>query len=360
MVFSTSMELQITLQQIVDAFPDLNLTLLQEDSRNIQIQAISAIETAGPGCLVFLDKPDFLPFVEERKPTAVVTSKKFQEQIAQMGSAVILANNVSLAHAKLKQKYASRDFSKSGWTNNHSSCVIHPSAEIDPSVVLEPGVVIGAEVKIAADCRIMANTVIENGVSIQSKTIIHPNVVIGYNCQIGSEVVIESGSVIGSEGFGFAQDQARKSHTIPQTGIVVIEDRVRVGANCCIDRAAYGETRIGSGTKFDNLCHVAHNVQIGKDCLLTAMFVVAGSSKIGDRVIASGATGIIDHINVCNDVVLLHRAGVTKDVDKPGAYAGLPLQPMTDYMKNTSAMKSLNEMRKRLIALEKHLGIVSE
>ncbi|MEK7358716.1 MAG: UDP-3-O-(3-hydroxymyristoyl)glucosamine N-acyltransferase, partial [Bdellovibrionota bacterium] len=231
------------------------------------------------------------------------------------------------------------------------------TAEIGAGTVIEPRVVIAAGVKIGKNCRIMTGAVIENDTTIGDGSMIHPQVVVGYGSKLGREVVIEAGSVIGSAGFGFAQDQKRKSHTIPQTGIVVLEDRVRVGANCCIDRATYHETRIGAGTKLDNLCHVAHNVQIGEDCLLTAMFCVAGSTTIGNRVMASGQTGIIDHMNVCDDAVLLHRAGVTKDVEKPGAYAGLPVQPLTDYMKNVAAMKSASEIRTRLIHVEKRLGV---
>ncbi|MCW8920902.1 MAG: UDP-3-O-(3-hydroxymyristoyl)glucosamine N-acyltransferase, partial [Sedimenticola sp.] len=124
---------------------------------------------------------------------------------------------------------------------------------------------------------------------------------------------------------------------------------------CCIDRATYAETRIGAGTKLDNLSHIAHNVQIGQDCLLTAGFIVAGSTTIGDRVIASGQTGVLDHLEICNDVVLLHRAGVTKSIDKPGAYAGLPVQPLPEYMKNTALMKRLSELRKQVQQLEKRL-----
>jgi len=133
---------------------------------------------------------------------------------------------------------------------------------------------------------------------------------------------------------------------------VVIEDRVRVGAGNCIDRAAFAETRIGAGTKLDNLCHVAHNVTIGQDCILTAGLIVAGSTKLGNRVIASGSTGFIDHLDICDDAVFVHRAGVTKDVTKPGVYAGMPLQPMADYTRNMAAARKLNDMRQRLRQLE--------
>jgi len=198
--------------------------------------------------------------------------------------------------------------------------------------------------------------VIEHDVQIGNDTVVHPNAVIGYGCIVGHESDIGSGVVIGSEGFGFAWDKTGKTYTIPQTGIVILEDRVRLGANCCIDRAAYRTTRIGTGTKLDNLCHVGHNVQIGENCLLTSMFCVAGSTTIGNRVMASGQTGILDHMKICDDVVLVHRAGVTGDIEKPGVYAGLPVQPLKEYLRNTAVFRILSEMRQRLLTLERRDG----
>jgi len=221
---------------------------------------------------------------------------------------------------------------------------------------IEPKAVVGQNVKIGAHCRIMAGAVIENDAVIGDETVVHPLAVVGYGCRLGRQVVICSGSVIGSEGYGFAQDKERKSHPIPQTGIVVIEDRVRVGANSCIDRATYHATRIGAGTKLDNLCHVAHNVNIGQDCLLTAMLCVAGSTKIGDRVITSGQTGILDHVSVCSDTVLLHRAGVSKDIDVPGAYGGAPVLPLSEYLKNTAVFRTATKLRKQVNDLLKNSG----
>lgn len=318
------------------------------------LSSVSAVEKGGSGALVFVDKAEFVAKVAQNKPTLVVTSEKIRSSLAEVsGITVIVAKSVPLAHAFLKQKYGARDFAASGWDGIHSSAIIHPSVELASGVVVEPRVVVGANTKIGSGTRLMAGVVVENDVQIGSRVTIHPNVTIGFGTQIGNDVTIEAGTVIGSEGFGFAQDASRKSHAIPQTGIVVLEDRVRVGAGCCIDRAAYDETRIGAGTKIDNLCHIAHNVKIGEDCLLTAMLCVAGSTTIGNRVITSGQTGIIDHMNVVDDVVLLHRAGVTKDVEKPGAYAGLPLQALGDYMKNQAVLRNAVELRQRVSDLEK-------
>ncbi|TVT59978.1 MAG: UDP-3-O-(3-hydroxymyristoyl)glucosamine N-acyltransferase [Sedimenticola thiotaurini] len=326
------------------------------EGEDVPLFNIAAIEDCGPGDLVFVDRAKAVEIIRDRRPSAVVTSPALQESLTALGGmTVLIASNIKLAHALLRQRYVDRDVLLSEWPDIHPSAVIHPSCEIEKGSRIGPNVVLGKGVRIGNETAIMAGSVVENGAKIGNQSVIHPNVTIGYDCEIGNEVIIQSGAVIGSEGYGFAQDESGHSHRIPQLGKVVIEDRVSIGAGCCIDRATYAETRIGAGTKLDNLSHIAHNVQIGQDCLLTAGFIVAGSTTIGDRVIASGQTGVLDHLEICNDVVLLHRAGVTKSIDKPGAYAGLPVQPLPEYMKNTALMKRLSELRKQVQQLEKRL-----
>ncbi|MBK9294785.1 MAG: UDP-3-O-(3-hydroxymyristoyl)glucosamine N-acyltransferase [Oligoflexia bacterium] len=344
----------IKVTDVLKEFKNLNLIIEVIGNPEASFENVSSVENCGPKDLTFLENPEFLQNIIKQKPSVVVTNPKLKDQLKET-QAVLVTANVRLAHALIKKKYADRDFTKSGWVNIHPSAVVHETAKLGESVVVEPKAVIGKNALIGKNTRIMAGAVIENDVEIGQDCVIHPNVVIGYKCKLGNEVVIEGGSVIGSQGYGFAQDEKKRSYQIPQTGIVVIEDRVRVGANNCIDRAAYGQTRIGAGTKLDNLCHVAHNVQIGEDCILTAFFCVAGSTKIGDRMVASGQTGIIDHLNICNDVTLLHKAGVTKDITVPGAYAGIPLQNFSDYTKNAAVLKNASELRKKVLDLEKEL-----
>lgn len=349
--------MHVTLTELVREFTHIGLRLHSADRGDCVVRRIAAVEDCGPGDLVFVDKPARLDHVRERAPAALVTSARHVALAAeQAATAVLQAPNLGLAHALMKQRHGARDLVASGWEGQHPTAVVHPSADVDPTAVLEPRVVVGARSRIGAHCRIMAGAVIENDVCIGERTMIHPLVVIGYGCVLGSDVVVESGSVIGSQGFGYAQDAERRSHAIPQTGIVVIADRVRIGANNCIDRATYQVTRIGAGTKFDNLCHVAHNVTIGEDCLLTAMLCVAGSSRIGNRVMTSGQTGIIDHVEICDDVVLVHRAGVVKSIQEPGVHAALPAQPLDDYLKSAAVVRAAPDLRRRLLELEKTLG----
>jgi UDP-3-O-[3-hydroxymyristoyl] glucosamine N-acyltransferase len=321
------------------------------------IHRIVAVEDCEPGDLVFVDKAEYATVVAQRRPAVVVTSFKLKALLAGCSNlTLLLTPNVNLAQALIKQRYAGRQFEAAGWPQIHPSAVVHDTAVLPATAVVEPRAVIGRNVRVGERTRIMAGAVIEHDAQVGSDTVVHPNAVIGYGCTVGNEAVIGAGAVIGSEGYGFAQDEQGKSYPIPQTGNVVLGDRVRVGANCCIDRAAYRTTRIGAGTKLDNLCHIAHNVQIGEDCLLTAMFCVAGSATLGNRIMASGQTGILDHVKICDDVVLVHRAGVSADIGQPGAYAGLPVQPLKEYLRNTAVFRMLADLRQRLLALERQHG----
>ena len=333
--------------------------LLEHRGPDARVQGIAPVEEYSDTDLIFVDQAALVEQVRNNPPACVVTTAKLAHVLAHVpgeGPALLIAPNVKLAQALLRQKYTDRDLHGEEWQGVHPAAVVHETADLGADVVVGPNAVIGARCRIGARCVIMAGSVVEHDAVLGEGTVIHPNVTVGFACELGAEVIVHSGSVIGSEGYGFAQDQQRRSHRIPQLGKVVLEDRVRLGACNCIDRAAFRETRIKAGTKLDNLCHVAHNVVIGRDCLLTAGLIVAGSTNLGDRVIASGSSGFIDHLNICDDAVFVHKAGVTKDVTEPGVYAGTPHQPMADYTRNMAAFKKLSEMRKQLLALEKEVA----
>jgi len=328
------------------------LTAMEGDDASLS--GIGAVEDCGPGDLVFVEQEQTVEKVLAQRPAAVVTSPALQEAL--QGLTLLIAPDVKLAHALIRQRYADRDALETEWGEIHPSAVVHETCEIGEGSRIGPQVVLGKDVRIGAGTAVMAGSVIEHGATIGDRSIIHPNVTIGYDCEIGNDVIVQSGAVIGPEGYGFAQDETGRSHRLPQLGRVVIEDRVSIGAACCIDRATYDVTRIGAGTKLDNLCHIAHNVEIGRDCLLTAGFIVAGSTKIGDRVMASGQTGVLDHLEICDDVILVHRAGVIASIDEPGVYAGLPVQPLAAYMRNAVVLRNLSDLRKQVQQLHKKLS----
>jgi UDP-3-O-[3-hydroxymyristoyl] glucosamine N-acyltransferase len=317
------------------------------------ISGVKSVETCGVGDLIFVESRKFVDEALSKNPSAIITHPKLAKSFPpREGLGILLTPMVGLAHALIKAEYADRDFIDNQWPARPESAVIHSTAIVAKSALLSPNVVIGAGAVIGERTRLLPGVIVENGATIGDDCVVHSNAVIGYDCQLGHQVIIGPGTVIGSEGYGFGQDQNFHSYRIPQTGRVLIGDRVRIGANNTIDRASYAETKIGAGTKTDNLCHIAHGVEIGENCLLTAMFCIAGSSKVGNRVVASGQTGVIDHVTICDDVWLLHRAGVVKDIEVPGKYCALPLQSLDDYKRNLVELARIGDLGTQVRALQ--------
>ena len=321
------------------------------------ITGIAPVENSAPGSLIFVDSPGFVEQAVKSIPAAIVTHAKLAEHFSSLTSTAILTSkNTRLAQALIRQAYADYDHRDTGWPAIHPSATIHETASIADDTIIGPGVVIGRNVKIGSGSIIKANTVLEQDAVVGEECILYPNVVVSYACELGNRVILKSGCVIGMEGFGFAQDENGRSYRIPQTGKVVIEDDVLMGSQCNVDRAAWGETRIRAGCKFDALCHVAHNADIGEDCIIVAQTGVAGSSTLGKRVIVSGQSAITDHVTITDDVTLVQRAGVINNIDEPGVYAGTPVQPVKDYFRNSAVAHKLVELRKQVRQLEKQVA----
>ena len=351
-------QINLSLQEIADYLSTKKMSAKIE-GENITITGINSAELAEAGDLTFASSDEFLTTAMNGAASAIITSTKAKEskKAPTVTKPHIIADNVSLAHALIKQQYADWNFQDTGeWGQIHPSAVVHPEAKVSASAVVGPNTVIGKGAILHDGSVVMAGSVVEAFAEIGKNSVIHANVTIGRQCKIGNDCKIRSGTVIGSEGFGFAQDENRKHHRIPQTGIVVIEDRCVIGSNNCIDRAAYGETRIRSGIITDNFCHVAHGCDIGEDVILVAMTGIAGSTKLGKRVICSGQTGILDHLNIPDETVLLARAAVLNSIDKAGVYAGgQPLLPVQTFLQNNVILKKLPQFIKDLKALQKEV-----
>ena len=345
--------------QLLEQFSvDGLLTQLQGD--DLCLERIAAIEECGPGDLVFVDHPKHLPKLYSRKPSGVVTTAEMAGEIkSEAPLSVLIAPNVRLAMALLKQAYADRNVRDTEWVPQHPSAIIHETVIVPGDAVIGPGVVIGRHVRLGAGVVLMANCVIEHDAVIGEGSVLHPGCVVGYGCTLGSKVILKAGCVIGSEGFGFAQDAQRRNYRIPHTGTVVIGEGAVIGANTNIDRGTYGATLVGQGAVIDALCHLGHNVEIGDHSILCAHTGLSGSTRFGRRVIASGQTGTLDHVEVPDDTVLLHRAGLNTSIKTPGMYAGGPVQPLQKYLKNMAVMPRLHEMWSRLRALEKRMAALA-
>lgn len=328
-----------------------------EGNKNTIIKAIAAYQKGKEGDLVFVPDRKALRQALSQGVSAVVIPKKLLEEAATATDqiAILVSVSVGLSHAIIKQRYGEHDYGRSGWARVHPSAVIHESVNIPANTTIGPHVVVEQGAKIGEGCSIMANVVIEHNAVIGDRVRIHPGTIIGWECEIGDDCLILSNSVIGSEGFGYAQDQYFNHHRIPQTGNVIIGKKVTIGANNTIDRGTYGPTTIGNGCIFDNICHVAHNVTIGENCIIISGFLCAGSTTLGNRIVAGGGTMIKDHVNICDDVYLMHRAGVVKDIEQPGMYAGGPVLPMKDYVRSNAIYSRLGELRQEVKDLSKAL-----
>ena len=248
-----------------------------------------------------------------------------------------------------------------------AKALISPSipANISPEASIDPTACLGTEVTVAPLARIDQGATIGSGTIIHSQAFIGRDAVIGENveihpgakvlerCHVGNGVILQAGAVIGSDGFGYAPDDEGVRHKIPQVGIVVLEDHVEIGANTTIDRATFGETRVGKGTKVDNLVQIAHNVVTGKDCVIVSQSGIAGSTKLGDRVIAGAQVGIVGHIEVANDVMLGARAALTKTIKSPGVFSGTPAMPHREWLKYSALRGELPSIRRTLKELSK-------
>lgn len=305
----------------------------------------------------------FLPSIEQAPEQAavIVTTQDVAEQLTgQTNSLLVCVKDVRLAQAKIKQHFDDYLASDPEWNPIHDSAVIHKSVKLGNDCRIGPNAVIGSSCVIGDHSIVRANAVVEHDVKIGEYCVINANANIGYNSQIGDRVTVQAGSIIGSEGYGFAVDPEQRYHRIPHTGNVVLNDDVHIGANTCIDRGTYGSTTIARGVKIDNLVHIAHNVFVDEDTLLTAQTVIAGSSKIGKRVIASGQTGILDHRTVPDDTILVQRAGVSEDLPHGGMWAGSPAKPFKEWVRGLSASKKIAKLERSLKELKQELKKLSD
>lgn len=222
---------------------------------------------------------------------------------------------------------------------------IHPSATIHPSASVDSTAHIGAQ------CVIEAHSI------IGAHTIIYPQVYIGHYCKIGNHCIIAPQTTIGSDGFGYVSDKNYQHTKIPQIGNVIIEDHCEIGSHCAIDRATLTSTLIKKGTKIDNHCHIAHNVEIGENGMITAGFIVAGSTKIGRNFTTAGGVHVTGHIQITDNVVLSGRAGATNHITAPGMYGGFPLESHRESVKTLISIPQIKKIKKQVNKILKHLHL---
>jgi len=321
----------------------------------IVITGVSGIREAAEGDITFLANPKYLPLLEKTRASAVVTAR----DLTFTHKPIIRTENPSLAFVKIVS-FISPDHSV------HPKG-IHPPAVIGRNVSLGKDVAIGAyaviedNVKIGEESTIYAGCFIGHDTEIGSHSLIYPNVSLRERIRIGENVIIHSGTVIGSDGFGFVTVEGQH-HKVPQVGTVVIEDDVEIGANVAIDRARFDKTVIGRGTKIDNLVHIAHNVVIGENSIIVAQVGISGSTVIGKGVTLAGQVGIVGHVEIGDNAVVMAQSGVSKSVPA-GAYVwGYPAKPQETAKRVNACVQNLprlyntvSELKKKIKELETRL-----
>jgi len=342
------MTVTMTLGQLAEA---LGATL--KGSEALQITGLATLQEAGPGQLSFLANPQYRKFLDNSQAAAVLLKAADAESFT--GNALIVADPY-LAYARISHLFDPKPKAVAGI---HPSAVVAEDAQVDvsasigPFAVIESGARIGANVSIGAHCVIGARCVVGEGGWLA------PRVTLYHDVTIGKRVVIQSGAVIGGEGFGFANEKGvwRK---IAQIGGVTIGDDVEIGVNTAVDRGALSDTRIADGVKLDNQIQIAHNVQIGEHTAMAACVGISGSTRIGKHCTIAGGVGMVGHIDVCDNVFVSGMTMVTRSITEPGAYSsGTAMQPLADWRKSAARIRQLDDMSKRLQQLEKRVDTVT-
>ena len=310
------------------------------------ISGVSEIQNATPSTITFLGNPLYAKYLKDTKAEAV-----FVDNASSLnGKNGIIVANPQLAMAKALKLFSNRP-PKAPYI--HSKAVISKEAQIGTEVTIEAGAVINNGVIIGDKSTIGANSVIGENTAIGQGCLLSSNISIHDNCILGNNVIIHSNTSVGCDGFGYVTENDFHEK-IPQEGNVIIEDNVEIGSNCAIDRATIGSTVIGEMTKIDNLVHIAHNVKIGKGCLLTAGFAIAGSSEIGNYCTFAGQVGVAPHLKVGDRSIVASKSGITKTLKGGKVYAGFPAREIKDHNKRQALINEIGRLRKKLDMLIKN------
>ncbi len=316
--------------------------------RDLVITGVAGIKEAEKGDITFLSNDKYLPFLLQTKASAVIVAPG----VVSSDKPVIRTKMPSVAFTKIVAQFMGKQ--------EEESAGVHATAVVDARVRLAKNVTIGAHAVIEEDAvigesaRIGANSFIGRHAKIGSHSRIYPNVVIRENVEIGQRVIVHSGSVIGSDGFGY-EILDGKLIKIPQMGSVLIEEDVEIGANVCIDRGRFKNTIIRKGTKIDNLVQIAHNVVIGEDCVIVSQVGISGSTELGKKVMIAGQAGLVGHISIGDEAVICARSGVSKSVPPKSIVLGEPAKPIREQKKLFALIARLPEMFKDLSDLKKKL-----
>jgi UDP-3-O-[3-hydroxymyristoyl] glucosamine N-acyltransferase len=309
------------------------------------VSSLGTLDEATEGQITFLANPKYAGKVATTRATAVILSPGAERY----GRNVIEVKNPYLAFAKLLTLFHVKPIEPKGIM---TGAFVGNDVTLGEGVSVYPGAYVGDGVKLGNRVVLYPGVALYDGVEVGDDTILHANVSVREGCRIGSRVIVHCGTVIGSDGFGYAPD-GKGYQKIPQIGIVVIEDDVEIGAGTTIDRAALGLTLIRKGTKIDNLVQIAHNCVIGENCIIVSLTGISGSTKLGEHVTIGGQVGIVGHLEIGDNVMVGAKSGVHNSVPAGQIVSGTPAFAHKDWLKAASTYPKLPEMRKILNSLEK-------
>jgi UDP-3-O-[3-hydroxymyristoyl] glucosamine N-acyltransferase len=318
---------------------------------SVPVTGFTSADRARAGDLTFAEKDSYFAAADASAASAILVSGAFTSAT----KVLIRVPNARVAAAQVLALFFPPDNFAPGI---HPSATVAPSAGIDATAHVGPGCVIGSGATIGARSVLMGGNHIGSDCRIGDDARLHPNVVLYARTQVGHRVSIHAGTVIGSDGYGYVFDQGRHLK-MPQVGNVIIHDDVEIGANSAVDRGALGPTVIGQGTKIDNLVHVAHNVSIGRHCLIMGQVGFAGSTRLGDYCVIASQSGIAGHLKLGRQVTVGGKSGVMRDVPDKETVLGLPAVPDIQAKRQWVAIQKLPEMILRMRELEKQVAELS-
>ena len=314
------------------------------------IHGPAALDAAQPGEISFFSHPRYASDLKTTLASAVLVARDFEGETS---ATCIRVDNPSGAFARITAEFVHEPVPQS--KGIHPSAFVHSGAQIAPDVSVGANAVVMSGAAIGAGSVVMAGCYVGEDAQIGAGCFLHPHAVVRHGCILGERVILHPGVVVGSDGFGYDTRDGRH-HKIPQSGIVVVENDVEIGANTTIDRARFGRTVIGEGTKIDNLVMIAHNVVIGKHCIVCAQVGIAGSAQIGNYVILAGQAGIVGHIKIGDGTIIGAQTGVSNDVEPGARVVGSPPRPVGQWKRSIVRVDKLGELYERVKKLEANLG----
>jgi len=316
------------------------VALAYDGGPDVQIQGVNALHAAAPWELAFAEAQTPKADVAASRAAATIVPQGFGEVA---GQRLLHSKNPRLTFVQISDLYLVQD----PCTGVDPAASVHPSARLGEGVSIGPCAVIGAGASVGPRTRIGPGAVIGPGVSIGADCLIGPNVSILVQARVGDRCILHAGTTVGGDGFGFVW-AGDHHHKVPQLGTVAIEDDVEIGCNACVDRATFGTTRIGRGTKIDNLVQVAHNVDVGEHVILVAQAGLAGSVTLGTGVMLSGQVAVTDHVKVGAGARIGGQSGVTADVDGGAVLFGTPARPLKQAFREQAALARLPDLLKTI------------